>query len=121
MFTAFFTTMVPQSVTQKGVAWTQAALEAPTYFRARVVEATTRVCDRVVGAITPVHLKMKRVHQGAIERDIRAKNTRDNEIMAVVERSPTVTALCARVQALAVVCLILMACNALLVFKLSFC
>lgn len=143
MFTAIFTAMLPQSVTQKGLAWTQAAREAPTYFRARVVSACGRVADRVedaswnfyrrvngasyrvadalVGAITPVHEQMERVHLDVTDRAYRVKHTRDNEIMAVVERSPTVKALCDRVETLNVVCLVLVVCNALLLFKLIFC
>lgn len=143
MFTAIFTAMLPQSVTEKGLAWTQAAREAPTYFRARVVRAcyhahhrlndaswrvlrsvdgaSDPVADALVGAITPVHEQMERVHLDVTDRAYRVKHTRDNEIMAVVERSPTVKALCDRVETLTVVCLVLVVCNTLLLFKLIFC
>lgn len=157
MFTAIFTTMVPQSVTQKGVAWTQAALVAPTYLRARVVDAcwsvhhkimvtscnlyrrvdgaSHPVANALVGALTPVHRGMERVHLDSMDHAYRVEYALKQKIMGLIEKSPTVNDLRKRVEELTVVtreneirakyltvvCLILVACNALLLFKLSFC
>lgn len=150
MFTAIFTAMLPQSVTEKGLAWTQAAREAPTYFRARVVRAcyhahyrlndaswrvlrsvdgaSDPVADALVGAITPVHEQMERVHLDAKDRAYRAKVAQGQEILAVVESSPLIKELfdrlnaqTDRVETLTFLCLGLLLSNTLVLFKHVIC
>ena len=92
--------MLPTSVTSSALTLTQAVLEKITRVHCKVVNVTTRWHTKTYTATLLVHNKVERVHQDAVEREYRAQYTRDQEILAVVDKSRTVKSLRDQVLAL---------------------